>query len=629
MAYTAKYISREALADIVFADAPAQRRAAAFAEASRINCLYMIQNAGSGHIGTSFSSLEIMSWLHMEEMDENDFFFSSKGHDAPALYTVLLGLGRLPFEKLHQLRRLGGLPGHPDVGTECMVTNTGSLGMGIAKARGMIKARRLDGRPGRAFVLLGDGELEEGQIWESLQPTANGEYSELTVIVDHNKIQSDTWVSDTSDLGDLETKFRAFGWEVVRCDGNDVDALSGALAYLRGVEARPKMLIADTIKGRGVSFMERFDAEATGGLYAYHSGAVSPEVYAKALAELTANLTTACAEAGIPMPAFTEAEITPATPLENPQKLVAAYGRKLLELGGEREDMVVLDADLVLDCGLLGFRDAFPDRFVECGIAEQDMVSMAGGLALSGKLPLVHSFGCFLTTRPGEQIFNNATEKTKIIYAGSLVGILPGGPGHSHQSVRDIALMSCVPGMTCVEPCCEAETEMALEWAVQANPGSTYIRLVSIPCPKSFELPAGYRLTPGKGAVLREGKADAPLVFAYGPVLTEQACRAADQLAAQGIDATVVNLPWLSGVDEQWLREIVGTRDNVLTLDNHLLKGGQGEMLAATAARLGLGARFHCLGLTGKPACGRNDEVLAHHGLDANGIAGRVRAIVA
>lgn len=624
MSYTAQYFRREALADILFADAPAERRVAAFAEACRINCLYMIQKAGSGHIGTSFSSLEIMSWLHLEEMNADDVFFSSKGHDAPALYTVLIGLGRMDFELLHRLRRLGGLPGHPDVRVEGLATNTGSLGMGIAKARGMAKARRLDDRPGHIFVLLGDGELEEGQIWESLQPTANGEYDELTVIVDHNKIQSDTWVSETSDLGDLETKFRAFGWEVARCDGNDVNALSGALGYLRTVEARPRLLIADTIKGRGVSFMEHFDAEATGGLYPYHSGALSPTAYADALKELTAHLSAACSEAGIPMPSLTETTIETAAPMAGtPQKLVAAYGRKLKTLGDERDDMVVLDADLVLDCGLLDFRAAHPERFVECGIAEQDMVSMAGGLALSGKLPLVHSFGCFLTTRANEQIFNNGTEQTKIIYAGSLVGILPGGPGHSHQSVRDIALMSGVPGMTCIEPCCEAETEMALDWAVRENDRSTYLRLISIPCPQSFVLPEGYALTPGRGALLRAG-ADA-LIFAYGPLLAEQAFQAAQLLHQDGTEATVVALPWLNTVDENWFAELVGGYGTVLTLDNHMLLGGQGELLAATAARLGLGARFHSLGLTDKPACGRNDEVLRHHGLDAASIAATLR----
>ncbi len=618
MAYTAEHLPQEAFAAIRACQAPARLKTALFAAACRLNCLYMIQCAGSGHIGSSFSSLEIMSWLYLNELAPEDVFFSSKGHDAPAKYTVLLGLGRLPFDKLHQLRRLGGLPGHPDVGTPGMAANTGSLGMGLSKARGMVAARRLDKAPGRVFVLLGDGELEEGQIYESLQPAANGRYGEITAIVDHNKIQSDTWVSEVSDLGDLAAKFRAFGWVVERCDGHDLDALGAVLERLRGITARPKLIIADTLQGRGVSFMERFDAAATQGQYAYHSGALPPSVYAEALAELSARLDELCREAGLALPGRESRELEPAQPPRNPQKLIDAWARTLLELGGRRKDLVVLDGDLARDCGVIPFREAHPERFFECGIAEQDMVSMAGGLARSGKLPLVHSFACFLSTRPGEHIFNNASERSKIIYAGSLAGILPGGPGHSHQCVRDIAVLSSVPGLTCIEPCCEAETEMALTWAVEENPESTYVRLVSIPCVQGFSLPRGYRLEPGRGAVLRKG-ADL-VIFAYGPVLTEQARLAAELLKDKGLDAAVVNLPWLNRLDPEWFRETVGGRP-LVTLDNHMIRGGQGEMLAAEAARLGLGVPVLNLGLAGLPACGRNDEVLAHHGLDAAGIA--------
>ncbi len=209
-------------------------RAAAFADACRINTLYMIMRAGSGHVGTSFSSIDILSWLHLELLGPEDRYFSSKGHDAPALYSVLLGIGALDFELIHTLRRLDGLPGHPDVlTTPAVQTNTGSLGMGISKARGFVLADRALGRPGGSvYVLTGDGELQEGQFWESLQPTANRGLGQITVIVDHNKLQSDTWVSQVSDLGDLEARVASHGWAVGRCDGNDLDALSGALRGL-------------------------------------------------------------------------------------------------------------------------------------------------------------------------------------------------------------------------------------------------------------------------------------------------------------------------------------------------------------------------------------------------------------
>ena len=169
-----RYVDYPELERIRSLDLEPVERAAAFADACRINILYEIAYAGSGHLGTSFSCMDILSWLHLEVLGEGDRYFSSKGHDAPALYAVLIGLGRIPFEKLHGLRRLGGLPGHPDVlTTPQVVTNTGSLGMGISKARGFVLADRLAGRKGRVFVLTGDGELQEGQFWESLQPTAN------------------------------------------------------------------------------------------------------------------------------------------------------------------------------------------------------------------------------------------------------------------------------------------------------------------------------------------------------------------------------------------------------------------------------------------------------------------------
>src|SRR5688572_23609873 len=254
-------------------------RAEAFAALARINTLYMITGAWSGHIGTSFSSLEIMSWLFLNEIrdlskgDEAcDVFFSSKGHDAPALYNVLIGLGLLDEEMLHQLRRLRGLPGHPHIETPYVQANTGSLGMGVSKAKGIVLANRLAGIERRVFVLTGDGELQEGQFWESLGSAANRGLGEIVAIVDHSKIQSDTWVRNVSNLGDIEAKFRAFGWHVVRCDGHDVAALEKTFRALDEVENLPKVIIADTVKGKGVSFMEG-PAMAAGELYGYHSGA--------------------------------------------------------------------------------------------------------------------------------------------------------------------------------------------------------------------------------------------------------------------------------------------------------------------------------------------------------------------
>src|SRR5215217_5995944 len=207
-------------------------RASLLADVCRLNTLFMIMQAGSGHIGSSFSSTDIITWLWTEELhdpngtsEDADVYFSSKGHDVPALYSLLIATEKLGFDLLPKLRQIKGLPGHPDVSTPFIAANTGSLGMGISKAYGMARANRYTGRSGRIVVMTGDGELQEGQIWESLQPVANERLAEITVIVDHNKLQSDSAVSAVSDLGPIEDKFRAFGWQVARVDGHDLAAV--------------------------------------------------------------------------------------------------------------------------------------------------------------------------------------------------------------------------------------------------------------------------------------------------------------------------------------------------------------------------------------------------------------------
>lgn len=616
--------------------APPVALTAVFADLCRLNALYMIARAGSGHIGSSFSSLDIISWLLLNEMrlperggsGDGDVYFSSKGHDAPGYYAALIGLGRLEFDLIHRLRRLDGLPGHPDVGTPGIATNTGSLGMGISKAKGMIRANRLLGRSGRVFVLTGDGELQEGQFWESLVSAVNGGFSEITAIIDHNKLQSDTFVSQVSDLGDLEAKLRAFGWYVDRVDGHDLAAFAAALARANAISDRPKILIADTVKGRGVSFMEHTAMESDATLYRFHSGAPDAASYTRAAQELIERVNRGLAALGAePVALETVDRPAGAVPPAHAQRLVAAYSRALIEVAAKEPRLVALDADLVLDTGLIPFRDAYPTRFFECGIAEQDMVSQAGGMALRGLLPVVHSFACFLAARPNEQIYNNATEHTKVIYVGSLAGVVPGGPGHSHQSVRDLAALGGIPGLAMIEPCNEREAEAAVRYAVGEAKGSCYLRLVSIPVDTPFELPADYRLVPGRGTVLRSGR-DAVLI-GYGPVLLSEAVRAADQLARErGREVAVVNLPWLNHFDPDWLAEVTAGVPLVVTLDNHYLDGGQGERLAALLAERSIPVRVVRIGLTDVPVCGTNVEVLRALGLDSESLVRRIGAVL-
>ena len=631
-----RYVPVSAFTRILDARADRVARAEAFAALARVNTLYMIAGAWSGHIGTSFSSIEIMSWLFLNELrdldkgqDACDIFFSSKGHDAPALYAVLIGLGLLPPESLHRLRQLGGLPGHPHVETPFIQANTGSLGMGISKAKGMALANRLAGAPRRIFVLTGDGELQEGQFWESLGSAANLGLGEIVAIIDHNKIQSDTWVEQVSALGDIEAKLRAFGWHVSRCDGHDVRAIERTLRTLDAVTDRPKVIVADTIKGRGVSFMEGPAALKEGPLYLFHSGAPPEPQYVGGARQLLAVAERAFAGLGLgPL----ETETRTRNPRREPrdtQNLVAAYGKALVDQAARHPRLFVLDADLIKDCGLLEFAAAFPDRFVECGIAEQDMASMASGMARRGTLPVAHSFACFLSTRPNEQIYNQCSEGSKVIYVGSLAGVLPGGPGHSHQSVRDISALGAVPNLLMAEPAMDAEVHALFDYLVNGTAESAYLRLVSVKWPVPFDYPSHSTIEPGKGWIARPGR-DA-VVFGYGPWMLSNAWHAAEELErSTGTSLRVVNLPWLNRVDASWLINTVGDCRTIATLDNHYVHGGQGEMLAAAVAELGLNptARVVRIGVTALPECGTNDEVLAHHGLDVAGLVTRLRAAV-
>src|SRR5262249_12813412 len=335
------FVPLSSIAVVRAATADPIARAQLLADVCRLNTLYMIMNAGSGHIGSSFSSTDLITWLWTEELNDAnsgapgaDTYFSSKGHDAPALYSLLIALGRIEFEQLHRLRRLGGLPGHPDVSTPFIATNTGSLGMGVSKAYGMARARRLTGQGGRIVLMTGDGELQEGQIWESLQPAANERLSDIVAIVDHNKLQSDTAVSAVSDLGPIEEKFRAFGWAGRRVDGHDFAAIRDVFADFAAIVDRPKVLVADTVKGKGVSFMEGLACGDQ--TYHFHAGAPLLKDYLAAVGELTGRINGRLARLGAPplvtapapvpatrAPAKSERLVVPVRPAHLPQVLEA------------------------------------------------------------------------------------------------------------------------------------------------------------------------------------------------------------------------------------------------------------------------------------------------------------------
>jgi len=616
-------------------------RLALLSDMCSANALATVKRAGSGHLGSSFSSLDIVTYLYHYEMNiaelradhpDRDIYFSSKGHDAPGHYAVLHSLGLLAEDRFQRLRRLGGTHGHPDVSITGMEANSGSLGMGISKAKGMALAKKMNGAKGRVMVMTGDGELQEGQIWESLQTAAYQKVNNLIAIVDFNKIQTDKSVTDIIDLGDLAKKFEVFGWHAERCDGHDFAELETAFTRLKQIDDRPKVLIADTIKGKGVSFMEGPRALQDGkGLYPWHSGAPSNDAFEAGYAEIENRINGRLEKLGL-APLKTRVMATRERDRVSlkgtAEKVVSAYGEALVKIGAQRKDVVVLDADLSADCGLRPFELAFPDRFIENGIAEQDMVSTAGGLALHGFLPIVNSFGVFLASRANEQIYTNATEKTKIIYVCHYAGLIPAGPGKSHQSLRDISLFGALPNCSIIEPCNGIETEQALQWCVNEAEQNCMLRLVISPSPQTIVLPADYRFTPGRGAVVNNGS-DA-ILFAYGPVMLNEALKAAEILTEKDVSLKVVNLPWLNEVDLRWLAETIGNCETLFALDNHSPYGGLGDLLLnGLMSTDGLrNKRLVKFAVDEFPACGTPPEALAYHKLDGQSLAERITAVI-
>jgi len=433
-------------------------------------------------------------------------------------------------------------------------------------------------------------------------------------------LQSDKPTDEILALGELRPKLRAFGWQVATCDGHDHDALARVFADFRAGGDVPKVLIANTIKGKGVSFMEHPQAlREGGGTYRWHAGAPDDESFERAHAELLARIRTRLPElrlatvdaAGESSEGEPESGIATRTRVTD-EYVAAAFGEELLALATEYPELVVLDADLASDCRIRPFELEHPDRFHESGIAEQDMVSAAAGMARHGLLPVVNSFAAFLAARANEQIYNQASEGSRVVYALHYAGVIPAGPGKSHQSIRDVSLLAALPNMTVVQPGNPEETKALLRWAVAEAPESVALRLAIGPSPRRLELPD---VEVARGSVVHEGT-DA-LLFAYGPVMLHEALTAAERLDGR---LQIVNLPWLNRIDPQWLVELVEPFADLFVLEDHAPIGALGDTLRRSLP----GRTVTVFGVEGWPACGTPQEALRHHGLDGASLADRV-----
>jgi transketolase len=401
-------------------------------------------------------------------------------------------------------------------------------------------------------------------------------------------------------------------------------------AGFRSAPDVPHLLIAKTLKGKGVSFMEHPRAlQEEGGTYRWHAGAPDDEAFVRAHTELVDRIRKRLPDLKLePVVAVTdealyslqgEPESGAAVRTKVSDEYVAeAYGEALLELAADHPELVVLDADLASDCRIRPFELAHPERFHESGIAEQDMVSAAAGMARQGLLPVVNSFAAFLAARANEQIYNQASERTRVVYALHYAGLIPAGPGKSHQSVRDVSLLGALPNVVVVQPANAEETKGLLRWAVEEATENVALRLAIGPSPRRLELP-DEGLVPGRGTVLHEGTE--ALLFAYGPVMLHEALTAAELLEDR---LQVVSMPWLNRVDSLWLSELVDPFGELFVLEDHAPVGALGDALRRALD----GRRLTVFGVEGWPACGTPLEALRYHGLDGPSLADRIALVL-
>ena len=543
---------------------------------NRINTLSCIHNAGRGWIGACLSATELLTTLYFDVADEEDAIVLGKGHAAVMQYACLAGTGRIPVEDLLRYKQPGGPQAHTDISTDGIAANTGSLGQALSKCCGLAMAR-----PERmVYAILGDGELQEGQCFEALQTMHARGIGNLVAVVDRNGVQSDSDVADIKEIPDLEAVIRGFGLRIEGVEGNDAEAVRAVLYAVRDAR-EPVVVIADTVKGAGVSFMAASSVERRG--YAWHGKAPDASEYAAALRELRAGVQSKAVWDRLDayLAGASRTATTPATGARSAAVSTgAAFGDELVRIARTRFDVHAFDADLEKPCKLGAFAAEFATRFVEMGISEQDMVSCAGGYALSGKLPVVNTYGSFFK-RAYEQVYVNATEGTKILYAGHYSGLCYGPDGKTHSSTGDLAMMRAIPGMTVLYPAYVDEVRAMLEWFVESCDGPAYIRLhrrgaEDLPAPEG-----GVTFRPGRGVRVTGGGARAAILTS-GPHMTRFCA-----VAAGRHDLDLYAIPWYGALDRAFVRGLRGY-ETLFVIEEHVGAGGLLDVVAGSFAALGL-----------------------------------------
>jgi transketolase len=596
----------------------------------RIDSIEATTAAGSGHPTTCMSAADIMSVLffHVMKYDPkdpqspaNDRFVLSKGHAAPVLYAAWAEAGLFPREELLTLRNLDSdLEGHPTPRLSFVDVATGSLGQGLSVGVGLAFNARFDQSGYRTYVLLGDGEAAEGAVWEAAQLAGYYKLNDLVAIVDVNRLGQSQQTMLEHDLETFAQRFRAFGWSAVRVDGHNVDELVAAFQQAHDEKQKPFAIIARTLKGKGVS-----DIENTNG---WHGKPLKKEEAARAIAELEAAGAQAKNPLAIKHPPRSDIAPVTVVPLEGPSykpgDQVAtreAYGVGLTKLGRSNWRVVALDADTKNSTYSDKFMKEFPDRFIECFIAEQNMISVAAGLAARGKIPFVSSFAVFLS-RGFDQVRMAGFSGSNVKLCGSHVGVSIGEDGPSQMGLEDLALYRSIPNCVVFYPSDGVSTEAAVALAAQ-HPGMTYIRTSRPKTPILYANDEKFEI--GKLKVVRKSAKDVVSIVSGGVTLHE-AIKAAEKLQGEGIAVRIIDLFTVKPVDAEGLianaRE---TNNRILTVEDHYLPGGIGEAVASALSESGI--RVTKVAVEEIPRSGKPEELLAKYGIDADAIVRKVRSL--
>ena len=594
----------------------------------RIHSIEATTAAGSGHPSSCCSAADVVAGLFFGHMKydaknphhfNNDRFILSKGHAAPLLYAAWAENGFVPVAELLKLRQFGNdLEGHPTPRLAFADVATGSLGQGLGVGVGMALAARQDKLDYNTYVLLGDGEIAEGAVWEAANLAGFYKLSNLIAIVDANRLGQSQATMFGHDINIYVKRFEAFGWRVETLDdGHDMEEIMEVLSGV-GLDERPLAIIAKTYKGAGVSFIQ--DKEG------WHGKPLSKDEAAQAIAELSPNAKSGLgvaipAPTALPAPNLAAPASYPAISYKLGDQIATreAYGAALVRIGEADERVVAMDGDTKNSTYAEKFFKQFPDRFTECFIAEQNLVAVAIGFATRGHVPFVSTFATFFT-RAADQIRVAGISSANVKLVGSHVGISIGEDGPSQMALEDLAVMRAIVGSTVLYPAEAVATEKLLE-QMASHQGVCFLRTSRPKTPVIYGNDEQFPI--GGAKVLRHG--DKATVVAAGVTLFE-ALKAADILKAEGINISVVDAYSIKPLGKkEILAAAKNTNHTVITVEDHYAEGGLGDAVAGELSSEGV--KVHKLAVNGLPRSGHAAELMAAFGIDAAAIVKKVKSL--